>query len=59
LLFNAGCIEQMFSSNPEKNSAQISLVVFEINAKNAPLIPKKITPPSRRLGYFHNQLKSC
>jgi len=33
LLFNAGCNEQVFLLNPEKNLAQIRLVVFEKNSK--------------------------
>jgi len=41
--------------NPEKNLAQILLVVFEINA---PLIPKNDVT-ERRLGYSIYQLKSC
>jgi len=36
--------------NPEKNLAHIRLVVFEKNAKNAPLIPKNdVTEPKARL----------
>jgi len=45
---------------PEKNLAQIRLVVFKKSAKNAPLIPKNdvTVPKARRLGYFNKQLKS-
>jgi len=41
--------------------AQIRLVVFKTNAKNAPLIPKNnvAEPKARRQGYSNNQLKSC
>jgi len=38
VLFNAGCNKEVFSDfllNPEKNLAQIRLVVFEKNEKNA------------------------
>jgi len=36
--------------NPEKKLAQIGLVVFEKNAKNAPLIPKNdVTEPKAKL----------
>jgi len=35
VFFNAGCNEQVFSPKPRKKLAQISLVVFEINAKTA------------------------
>jgi len=37
---------------------QIRHIVFEKQRKNAPLIPKNASL-SRKLGYFHNQLKSC
>jgi len=38
-----------------------ALVVFEKNAKNAPLIPKNdvTEPKAKRLGYSNNQTKSC
>jgi len=51
-------MEVGFFLNPEKNLAQIRLVVFE---KNAPLIPKNdvTEPKARRLGYSNYQLKSC
>jgi len=50
LLFNAGCNEQVFSPKPRKKLAQIRLVVFEKNIKNALLIPKNdITEPKARL----------
>jgi len=43
------CNEQVFSPKPEKNFAQICLVVFEKN-KNEPLIPKNdVTEPKARL----------
>jgi len=58
LLFNTGWNKQVFLLNPEKKLAQICLVVFEKNAKNAPLI-RKMTSPSRRLGYSNYQLKNC
>jgi len=39
-----------FLLNPEKKLAQIHFVVFEKNAKNAPLIPKNdVTDPKARL----------
>jgi len=41
MLFNAGCNKQVFSPKPEKNLAQILLVVFEKNAKNAHLNSEK------------------
>jgi len=48
LLFNV--INKCFLLNPEKHLKQIHLVVFETNAKNAPLIPKNdITEPKARL----------
>jgi len=51
LVFNADCNEQVFSSISEKNLAQIRLVIFEKNAKNALLIPKNgVTEPKARLG---------
>jgi len=34
VFFNAGCFEQVFVLNPEKNLAQIRLIVFEKNAKS-------------------------
>jgi len=52
-------LNKCFLLNLEKNLAQIRLVVFEKNAKNAHLIPKNVTSPSRRLGYSNNLLKSC
>jgi len=55
MLFNAGCNEQVFSKILLKNLAQIRHVVFEKDAKNAPLIPK-MTSPSRRLGCFNKPL---
>jgi len=43
-------INKCFLLNPEKNLAQIRLVVFEINA---PLIPKNdVTEPKARLLYL-------
>jgi len=43
-------INKCFLQNPEKNLAQIRLVVFEKNSKNGPLIPKNdITEPKARL----------
>jgi len=54
----AGCIafsmqvvrNKCFLLNPGKNFAQIRLVVFEKNAKIAPLIPKNdVTEPKARL----------
>jgi len=41
--------------------AQIRLVNFEKNAKNATLISKNdaTEPKARTLGYSKNQLKSC
>jgi len=54
-------INKCFLLNPEKNLAQIRFVVFEKNAKNAPVIPKNdvTDPKARRLAYSNNQLKSC
>jgi len=51
-------INKCFLLNPEKNLAQIHLVVFE---KSAPLIPKNdVTEPKvRRLCCSNYQLKSC
>jgi len=52
-------MNKCFLLNPEKNLAQIRLVVFEINA---PLIPKNVvTDPKARLNYqlkAVNRLKS-
>jgi len=45
-------MNKCFLLNPEKNLAQIRLVVFE---KKAPLI-SGMTLPNRRLGYSNNQL---
>jgi len=45
-------MKKCFLRNPEKKKklAQIRLVVFEKNAKNAPLIPKNdVTEPNARL----------
>jgi len=43
-------MNKYFLLNPEKILAQIRLVVFEINAKNAPLISKNdVTEPKARL----------
>jgi len=43
-------INKYFLQNSEKKLAQIRLVVFEKNAKNAPLIPKNdVTEPKSRL----------
>jgi len=44
-------MNKCFLLNSEKNLAQIRLVIFENNAKNAPLIPKNdvIEPKLRRL----------
>jgi len=43
-------MNKCFLLNPEKNLAQIRLVVFENNAKNAPLIPKNnVTEPNTSL----------
>jgi len=53
---NAGCNEQEFFLNPKKNLAEIRLVVFEKNAKNAHFNSEKMTSPVRRLGYSNNQL---
>jgi len=51
-------IIKCFLLNPEKNLAQIHLVVFKKNAKNAPLIPKNdVIEP--KLGYCNHQLISC
>jgi len=51
-------MNKCFLLNPEKNLAQIRLVVFE---KYAPLISKNdvTEPKARRLGYSNYQLKSC
>jgi len=51
-------INKCFLLNPEKNLAQIRLVVFE---KNVPLIPKNdvTDPKTKRLDYPNYQLKSC
>jgi len=39
-------MNKCFLLNPEKNLVQIRLVVFEKNAKNAPLLPKNdVTEP--------------
>jgi len=53
-------INKYFLLNLEKNLAQIRLVVFEKNEKNAPLNPKNdVTEPKAwRLGYSNNQLKA-
>jgi len=40
-------MNKCFLLNPEKNLAQIRLVVFEKNAKNAPLIPKNDVTEAR------------
>jgi len=50
-------MDKCFLLNPEKNLAQIRLIVFK---KNTPLIPKNdvTEPKNRRLGYSNNQLKS-
>jgi len=47
--------------NPEKNLAQICLVVFEKTQKMHNLIPKNdvTEPKDKRLGYSNIQLKSC
>jgi len=48
-------MNKCFLINPEKNLAQIRLVVFKKNAKNAPLIPENdVTEPKVRkyLGSF-------
>jgi len=43
-------MNKRFLLNPEKNLAQIRLVVFEKNAKTAPLILKNdVTEPKARL----------
>jgi len=43
-------MNKCFLLNPEKNLAQIRLVIFEKDAKNAPLIPKNdVTEPKARL----------
>jgi len=43
-------VNKCFLLNPEKNLAQIRLVVFEKNAKNVPLNPKSdVTEPKARL----------
>jgi len=48
-------INKCFLPNPEKNSAQIRLVVFEKNANNS---KNDVTDPkATRLGYSNNQLK--
>jgi len=49
-------MNEYFLPNPEKNLAQIRLVVFEKNAKMMHFHSEKITSPSRRLGYFNYQL---
>jgi len=51
VFFNANCNEQVFLLNPEKNFAQIDLVVFE---KNALQFRKNVTEPKANL--FYNQL---
>jgi len=50
-------MKKCFLLNPEKNLAQIRLVVF---GKNALLIPKNdvTEPKASRLGYFNYQLKA-
>jgi len=50
-------INKCFLLNPEKKLAQICLVV--VFAKNPHFNSKKMTSPSRTLGYSNNQLKSC
>jgi len=50
-------MNKCFLLNPEINLAQIRLVVFEKNAKKRTSLFKKMTSPSRRLGYSNNQLK--
>jgi len=54
-------MNKCFLLNPEKNFAQIRLVVFDKNAKNASLIPKNdvTEPKDKRLGYSNNQSKNC
>jgi len=48
-------MNKCFLLNPEKNLAQIRLVIFE---KNAPLFPKNdVTEP--KASYSNNQLKNC
>jgi len=43
-------INKCFLLNPEKNLAQIHLVIFKKNAKNTPLILKNdVTEPKARL----------
>jgi len=43
-------INKCFLLNPKKNLAQIRLVVFQKNAKTAPLIPKNdVTEPKAKL----------
>jgi len=64
-VFNAGCIEQVFSIQVvlnkcfvlylEKNDADPSYR-FQENAKITHFNSEKITSPSRRLGYYDNQL---
>jgi len=45
-------MNKCFLLNPEKNLAQIRLVVFKKNAKNAPLIQKNdVTEPKAKLLY--------
>jgi len=59
VFFNVDCNEQVFCStvNPEKNLAQIRLVV-EKNAKTTHFNYETMTSPSRRLeGYSNYQLK--
>jgi len=48
-------MNKCFLINPEKKLAQIRLIVFEKNAKNASLMPKNnVTEPKAR--YSNNQL---
>jgi len=51
-------MKNCFLLNPEKNLAQIRLVVFE---KNAPLITKNdvTEPKAKKLCYSNYQFKSC
>jgi len=53
-------MNKCFLLNPKKSLAQIRLIVFEKNEKDAPLIPKHdVTEPNiTRLDYSNNQLKS-
>jgi len=54
-------MDKCFLFNPEKNLAQIRLVVIKKNAENTLLLLKNddTEPKARKLSYSNNQLKDC